>query len=350
MFVNPTNHFLFGAKAVIVLFLGIILIANSVEATSWTVSNNPLYQAQFNSLVAAQTAASTGDTLLIAGSPISYGNFLINKRLTLIGAGYNNPNGENTTMGELSTFNSSVSAGSKLMGMSLEIQRSNFGTATYKFIEFQFDRCRIRSTDFGNDAEKLVFINCLLEGEIGAINSNGLLQDSLIVNNCVLDSVYFKSVTDLTIRNSVFIGQNGDYSSSTFPPSFTVIENSIITSGNLDNCASCAFVNNIFDTGVVLDTSVSTILHSNNLYDTDPQFVNYPGGAFDFNHDYELQASSPGINAGSDGTDIGISGGAAPFEVGANPPIPQMIYLNLQQNSVPLNGTLQFDFKAKTQN
>ena len=81
-------------------------------------------------------------------------------------------------------------------------------------------------------------------------------------------------------------------------------------------------------------------------------FVDYPleGGALSYSYDFHLQTGSPAVNAGTDGTDIGIYGGMLPFEVGANPYFPQMMEITLPSgSSVPAGGTLNVHFKAKKQ-
>lgn len=87
----------------------------------------------------------------------------------------------------------------------------------------------------------------------------------------------------------------------------------------------------------------------------DPKFVNkYTGNSYNDLDNYNLQASSPGKNAGTDGTDIGIFGGQYPFPKSVQasyvhcvtPVIPVVRDLIIQNSSVPANGTLNFSVKA----
>ncbi|MFH0883739.1 MAG: hypothetical protein V2A56_12190, partial [bacterium] len=52
------------------------------------VDNNPGNTAHYSTLAAAMSAASAGDTLLVVGSPDSYGRLNLSKRLVLFGPGY----------------------------------------------------------------------------------------------------------------------------------------------------------------------------------------------------------------------------------------------------------------------
>src|SRR5690348_8515351 len=65
------------------------MLAQGTYATVITVDNNANSPGQYSSLQSAINAASAGDTLYVSGSTSSYGNFTLNKRLTLIGTGYN---------------------------------------------------------------------------------------------------------------------------------------------------------------------------------------------------------------------------------------------------------------------
>ena len=65
-----------------------LLISQTSLAKIWRVNNNPGVNADFTSLQAAHDGASAGDTLHIEGSPNTYGSCTLNKKLTLLGAGY----------------------------------------------------------------------------------------------------------------------------------------------------------------------------------------------------------------------------------------------------------------------
>src|SRR5689334_2190928 len=74
-----------------------------------TVSNNPTRPAQYTTFAAAQTASAAGDTIYIYGSPFTYPDFTVTKRLVLIGAGYspNNQFGQPTTITSIILYHDS---------------------------------------------------------------------------------------------------------------------------------------------------------------------------------------------------------------------------------------------------
>ena len=88
-----------------------------------------------------------------------------------------------------------------------------------------------------------------------------------------------------------------------------------------------------------------------NNVDSDPMFVDYPvdGAEFSIEHDYNLQAGSPGIDAGVNGEDLGIYDGMYPFpaKLDARPKGPVVTEINpVGSPSVPAGGTIEFQFKS----
>jgi len=94
-----------------------------------------------------------------------------------------------------------------------------------------------------------------------------------------------------------------------------------------------------------------------NLENVDPLFVSVASSVFDFSYDYHLEDLSPGKEAGTDGTDIGIyggsyafpSGGDVPWQTSAMPALPQILRMNILNTVLPENGTLQVQIEAKSQ-
>src|SRR5690348_3604854 len=73
---------------VLTSILALSLALNSF-ATVITVDNNANSPGQYSGLQTAINSAAPGDTLYVSGSVTSYGNVTINRRLTVIGTGYN---------------------------------------------------------------------------------------------------------------------------------------------------------------------------------------------------------------------------------------------------------------------
>lgn len=94
---------------------------------------------------------------------------------------------------------------------------------------------------------------------------------------------------------------------------------------------------------------------SDNIIEQDPVFLNVDG-AFSYANNYGLHSSSPAKNAGTDGTDIGPSGGAYPltnvFPITGHPAIPYISQMQINgPSSVPLGSSqINITVKAKKQN
>lgn len=91
---------------------------------------------------------------------------------------------------------------------------------------------------------------------------------------------------------------------------------------------------------------------ANNQIKVDPKFsyLEYDS-RYDHANDYTLQPDSPAKNAGTDGTDIGVTGGSMPFFSlqGGTSPIPQILTVDVQNASVPKGGVLEVKVKAHVQ-
>jgi len=110
-------------------------------------------------------------------------------------------------------------------------------------------------------------------------------------------------------------------------------------------CQSCEYKNNIY---FLTNNPPPVNGNSSGNLNADPQFVNYPiaGAPFSFDYNYHLQSSSPGINYGLDGKDLGMWGGASPVNAGFEPPIPRIYELNVSNSNVPAGGIIQLTIKA----
>jgi hypothetical protein len=76
-------------------------------------------------------------------------------------------------------------------------------------------------------------------------------------------------------------------------------------------------------------------------------YTSQSGNLYDIHHNYHLIAGSPGINGGSDGTDIGIYGGE-PFKDGMLPVNPHIQFKYVAGSTSP-SGTLNIHFKVAAQ-
>lgn len=355
-------------KSITLLTILAIAILN-VNATVRTVSNNPDIPAQYTNLQAAIDASAAGDTILVSGSATSYGDVTIRKKLVLFGAGYNNPYGYNTIINSLYLVrqNASIGAsGSRISGFYIQTYtyfQGSFtgGTPSEKKLEnVVIERCRIYYSSWSqNDVTYIndTIRNCLVQSYYMQFTS--ATYTNVIIHNNIFDSYYLygnsgANLASVFFRNNVVL----DYSSNFFSSGGSritnmVVENSIFYDAEPQGCYGCTFNKNItyLNSNDVIPGADNS--GSGNMIGIDPQFTYYPfeGGGFSYTHDFTLKLTSPGIDAGTDNSDIGMTGGLMPFTPGANPRIPQMTEVKFPDNasSVKTGGTLNVSFKAKKQ-
>ncbi len=367
----------------LVLILALCCTFSISHAEILTVSNNINSPGQYTNIQTAVDSANVGDTLLVSGSVVSYGNVTINKALTLFGAGYDPGNtfAGTTILGivYLVRFDAIQDAsGTKISGFN--VSRIDFGgNPGFTLSDVVVERCMMIGSNGINIGWPYTTkaVDCVIQNNIftssgtnlyfGNINTpkpeNLQVRGNIFNGNIVSDinsGVSFLNLDSVYFRNNIFT--NSGTGTILDEIKNAIFENNIFfrkDAGNnsSDNanahCNGCAFNNNI-----TYQTANDVIPYGNNvgsgnMIATDPMLVNYPitGAPFSFAHDYTLQGGSPALLAGTDASDIGITGGAAPFEVGAPPRIPQMTSIQIgPPTAVPLNGTLQIQFTARKQN
>ena len=295
-------------------------------------------------------------TILVSGTPNSYGLVIIEVQVTLIGAGYhpNNQFEHPTQISDLWLYGGCT--GTTIMGFLISNNIRCEGTAT------DINEITIKRNKITNYLETSwdTYPNSgwvIVNNIIGNIRASNSLNTSLIDNNIIthtIDNIFAGSA--ITITNNIFI----DYSGGAFYNVYTAtISNNIFygpTPGGADNCT---FNNNI-NVGPE-DFIYGSNTGADNLIDTDPMFIDgdNPGDIFDYANDYRLQdPGSPGLLYGTDGTDVGIYGGTfifpnageeTPWWTSAMPEIPQIIEMNILTPTVSANGEIIVQVKARKQ-
>lgn len=358
----------------LLLLLSILGTALTTKADVLTVSNNPNSPGQYTDFQTAIDASSPNDTILVQGSATSYGSVSLTWPLTLIGAGYNNPYGENTKVSYiyLKRTNTSIGANdTKISGFIITYEidldpRFSGGDYTTQVLEnIVIERCSMVRLRLQTPAtyNNIYFRNCTFSGYVGLDVYSVLVANNIKFDNNVFSGNFQIRMTgaDLSsviFSNNIFLdGNNALFTSTSVShqnPKI-VLENNIFYGVEPEGCVNCAFNNNITyqcNNNQLIYAGNMNSVGSGNLINQDPEFVNYPflGGPFDYAHDYNLAPSSPGVDAGTDGTDIGLYGGSSPMGIGINPSIPQMMYVTFPNNSsVEVGGSLEVEFKSHKQ-
>lgn len=344
-------------KKVLLSFLLYTLTLKLCIATVITVSNQLNSPGQYSNLQQAIDVANSGDTLYVHSG--SYGSIIVTKALTFIGPGFN-PQGQFT----MTSYINSIILDPSLTADGIKFIGLNIGYINIKTVgqiqvdSITFERCRfsINTTNFvlGNNWS---FINCLFywtsSGSLDLGNWNNLLISNNIFNNSG-SATFIKNSnkTSVLIANNLFLGECNITGSSQFTALSNAVFNNNIFWGKAPKATSdCSYNNNlVYYVGSQGVLPYGTNTGANNYNDIDPLFVNVPVSngmcAFSYTHNYNLQATSPGHNNGTDGTDIGIYGGQFPmpafgaFLITGHPPIPQVYNFLLMNSYLPQNSYL----------
>ncbi len=365
-------------KKMLILSLISLVIFQVNSQTTRIANNNPgavsglnVYTGT-NALQDAIDAAVSGDIIHVIPSPDDYGDGLIDdKSLTIIGIGLNPTTdlGLRSLVDEIRLDNDGAS-GSRISGLVVDDVFLAINNATPHTIS------------------NVLIENCEIHRVVGAgfgISTSNSLSN-LIVRNCVINSqnnsgeprgFELSSTVGVIIENNIIRGECCN--SGTLQVEAGTIRNNLFYDGlasgiGFMNNDNCTIINNIFlNTNPATFGTVGSGIHyqnnisfnttadafpigvngntgSGNMEGVNPLLTNVPldpGGDFDWNYSYDLtpMAGSPVLSAGTDGTDIGPTGGAVPFNSeGTLMPVIQSLTLP----SVISQGVdLQVNIKAK---
>lgn len=341
-------------------------------ATTRTVSNNPNIPAQFTSLQAAINASATGDTLLVHGSAVSYGDVNVGLSMVFIGPGYR-PTGQNglaATVGDFRIFAAAAGDADNVVVLGLTIGALNpngsGGCGNGFAVKMRLERCHVGSVQpyflqAGPASTELFAEQCVFASTyIGTGNCGGQGINSALISNSIFMGTYTNTSAAATavISNCIFFG--GGSVLSTIQN--TILSNNIFFGTNMNSGTKtgCTFNNNLtFSTNnnaaVYLGNVTTATIENQN-----PQFISAPANPasgqnfatlFNSGFDLNLAPGSPALSSGSEGTNIGTSGGSNGFNylTQSSTRGPQMTTLIINNASLPENGTLDVNFSAKSQ-
>lgn len=348
-------------------FLGLSLFAIcTLRAGVITVSNDPARPAQHTDPNTALAAATPGDTLYIYGSPNTYPDFTINKSITVIGAGFNTrkevfykTNFTWVYIGAGSVSNVTID------GIICQILRPlGSGGISYSNVTIRntlvYQSFGLGNVSCGLQLNNWLIENCFIQtyvtdgntgcNPIAPVTNGFLVKNSIIVNpngfnynqtfiNCQFGtesgSNSFSSINSCTFTNCIFykmyFAQNSTNTNNQFTNCLTYLTSFPDPNFNLQNW-----------TGGATGTASGCIINQN------PLWVTIPDAAFFYATPLAtpnvwnpvLQAGSPADNAGTDGSDIGLTGGTVPYNYFAEPKIPVVRRYQLVNAVVPPSGTV----------
>lgn len=290
----------------------------------------------YNSWALAYAAATNDDYIYLPGVTIT-SNIIIEKRLHLFGPGFLPDssistgkaiiNGVVIIRGQASNgsmsgidINGSTIIGSPLSGFTNKIQHYTIKRCELEGI--YFDAIQDSLPEYITISENLIntVINDLFASPKGA--------NCLISKNILLGRI--NSLTNSTISNNVFLQNNQTLV-------FGYVNNSLIQNNIIFNPDSYIFsstypscYNSLLNNLKLQDTTFnacSTVIESGNIYipSVDNIFISYES-PFDYHDDFHLSPSCPGIDAGTDNTDVGIYGTNNPTPDGWLPTNPHIFF------------------------
>jgi len=359
-------------------------------ATVITVDNNENSGALYSSIQVAIDAATVGDTIIVAGSETTYDGFTLNKKLVLIGAGYQST--EDAQFGFTTKVNHMViknenpaldlnASGSHIEGFYVNgvvttaggnyryISVGFEGTESNTLTNVTFTRNRCESVHLSYFSNIKIYNNIL--DNIGyAPNYNSVYGDYpfgsnlLVANNIFTGGVARVKGSQIFINN-LFIGSDQVYDvffsgvGITNQASGIVFSNNILWGRGTGGASNVALTHNLVLTSEGGETfDYGTNSTGNNLENVNPKFVDVPEFALDFSYDYRLAEDSPCKGTGSDGTEMGIFGGPYPFPSAGDVPnvivtesrIPKITDFNIRSAAVPVGSSIEIDLKARVSN
>ena len=308
----------------VIFLLCLLLAVVSLSAQQKFNVQNGTKAEFYDDLETAIQKAVSGDTIYLPGYPVQVQNdLIIDKKLAIIGAGC-----DVDSVGGLLTT---------------EIKKAN-GDATVNFLNGSdgslLTGCIVGNVQFGNRdefnvAQQNISNVTLWRNKITGFLYLGIDPATNQVKQIIISENNFtynntpdgRNASDCIINNNLFVfGISGLvnshlYNNVTRSGNITaltncIVENNFFATGTVTNCTNSTFNNNAFTTDFTFP--VGTNLGSNNLMSQET-IRTFTVNDLSLPKNLKVRDDSACKNAGTDGRDIGIFGGANPYKDGAVP-------------------------------
>jgi len=329
-------------KTLVIILLALVVATGSSFAQNLIAVQNAGTPKFFLKIDEAIKSAQVGDTIYLPGG--SFGDCTINKRIHLVGVGHHPDSTYATNISLLGNIYFADGAnGSTVSG--IRTCYMQIGTNIEEGVSgLIISRCWIGSCSLLLNCPSNSFTENIIQLANG---SGGTTKNNIFSNNIIGIADNFESCS---FKNNIFLGAysfcgSSGLGSSLNSISISTFENNYFAS--MVNVWNCIINNNISLVNINLSDNVGF----NNLPNqaAGSVFVNQEGGAaFSYLNDYHLKSNCPGKNAGKDGTDIGIYGGAFPWKEGSLPFNPHYQRINISPTT-DNNGNLYVNIKVAAQ-
>lgn len=326
-------------KRVSILALLVITVTVATAQTLIVANNNPGAAGGTNvftgstalqDAIAAASNTAPFDIIYVVPSNVAYGQITIDRGLTIFGIG-TRPDKDLSAKSQVGPIYINASD----VRVSGIIGPNNGGIfigwsvsdITYSRITIENSRFReLRQTNVASVMldQVLVRNNIVFNNGWGGVefyvSSNVNVTNNIIYCNRSSGSFLGNTVN---VANNLFIGNGNSDQRAIFEAVDCLFDHNIFygthvnltsaSTGNVwDDNMSFGSTDDVFDVGLYANTS-----NSPNIESTDPLFVNMPiNDSWSDNYDITLQTGSPALNI--NGTDIGPSGGAVPYDPEGN--------------------------------
>lgn len=324
----------------------------------------------FYDLSTAIINAQSGDYLYLPGGTFSI-NFPLHKGITIIGAGHY-PDSTLATNQTIITGNITIADSADALHLEGLYISGNIAHAQDINSQQRADNVIIRRCSFNS-------LTSLQNGYNQNAPDSCFSLNWQIVNNVVRADLQFGYLRSTTVKGNIVNGRmSGAWTGANIENNvflynsttdqfmndirYSSIKNNIfMTEGSISYPAYACYapacgsygntwMNNLFVTNATNFNPGIAIADINNIFSVPSAsiFQGYTAGAFSYNNNLHLNASCLGVNAGTDGTDMGIYGSSQPYKEGAVPLNPHIYFKNIGSTTNP-NGTLNINIKVKAQ-
>jgi len=333
----------------LILFVLIVIGSNPLHAKVFRVNNNTTIDAPYVSFTSALNSASNFDTIYLEGSVTAYGNLILTKPVVVMGTGYflqDNPQTQadyiQSTVGNIIFENGS--SGSIIMGLVVT------GIIEIKVGDIIIKRNHLNdiginsSVSFGNILITQNFIKNIpsdySDNTARIYNTTG---SSTIYNVMISNNIILSNYTDRNHDTRIGDISLGTNYSGIISNNILHLNVNVSNFSNINNIMTCCTMflnNNTYFNNIGNATQFPIV--NNNLQNIDPVFIggSSPDGG------YQLDATSPAINYGNDGTDCGAFGGLTPYVLSGMPDIPSIFEINMPAMGTSTEG-IDVTVKAK---
>jgi hypothetical protein len=311
----------------------------------------------YTDLQASITAAQDGDYIYIPGGTwaVPGTSMDINKRINIYGSGAlsdsTNATGVTLIAGAF-RFNSG-SSNSHVSGCKFTYGVIVGADSCVNYVDNIMFQYNYGSINCYSKCRNIVIKNNVLSTIGISRTQNFQIQNNICYGSCNIGNGSFTSPLTYGFLYNNFIYKLVGGASNPFPSGITFKNNYFQNSSSVDVFLNSTFINNFSTFSLTIYGSGggynNTFINNQIVGNANIIFTNVPiTNQYDALNNYQIISTSPAHNAGDDGTDIGIYGGAHPWKEGLVPANPHIRFSNINSQT-GAGGNLPVNIKVGAQ-